>query len=128
MRPWTRRILELVAQGVTDREAIISGAIAWVPQGYAYRKREQKNASAARQWEARRPEDAGRRETPRRERSAAEVHRIGAREVLSHKLNDLVRQGYLVREGDQYRYPRTGRHAATPTEGDGHGPNPVTPV
>lgn len=102
MRPWTIRILELIDEGVTAREDLIRRASASVPLGHAFRARETMRLKAVRKHRERRP-DAPRLARPKL--SSTEVHRVGARQVLTDTLAGLVRSGRLVRTGDEFRRP-----------------------
>ena len=96
-RPWTVRVLELIDQGVTNREAIIEQASPYVPQGHAYRRREW-----SRLYEERKTRERGVPAREPRPRSCAEIHRIGARVVISQSLEQMVRRGVLIRVEDTY--------------------------
>ena len=97
-RPWTQRILQLIDEGVTDREALITGATPFVPQGHAHRVRERQNKRmAARRREEGRPQGSG------RITSTSEAYRVGARQVVHKALQNLCKCGRLVRDGDQFR-------------------------
>jgi hypothetical protein len=99
-RPWTQRVLDLVADGVHDRDELIERATPWVPQGHAYRVRER-----VRQNELERTRAQIRGRGPSQRRSAVEVHRIGARIVIRDTLRMLVKHRRLVRIGDRYLLP-----------------------
>jgi len=98
MRPWTERIIQLVDEGVTERETIIAKATPWVPQGHAFRVRESRNARARAKDRAR-----GRAAGTQPKVSIYEVHRVGARHVIRTSLAGLCQCGVLTREGDHYR-------------------------
>lgn len=124
MRPWTRRVLDLIDEGVHDRAELIRLATPFVPEGHAYRKREQVNAQVRRDSARRR---GGEVAQPRKlERSAREIHSSGARTVLRETLNNLVKIGHLVREGDNfYRAAQGSGRSPVSSGSDG---NPVTPL
>lgn len=100
VRPWTERIMKLVDNGITEREAIIIGTLPFVPQGHAYRVREHESMRSLQRARA-----AGIPEGKRRQLTAVQVHRTGARRVVAHTLNSLCRTGHLVRDGNHYRRP-----------------------
>jgi len=100
VRPWTERILQVVDQGITDREAIITATMAYVPQGHAYRVREHESVKSLERARA-----AGIPEGKRRQVTAVQVHRSGARRIINSTLHSLCRCGHLVRDGHHYRRP-----------------------
>jgi hypothetical protein len=106
-RPWTERIYDLLADGPIEREQLIEQTIAWVPQGHAYRAREQQRAHS----NARSVPLTDRRARPAR-RSATELHRIGARLVVVKAIRQLIRNGKLVHEGSYYRLPDSSASSA----------------
>ena len=116
-RPWTVRILELVDAGVTHREEIVEQTLPFVPIGHAHRTRERQRLH-----QQARARATGKTLTPR-PKSMAEVHRIGAREVIRQTCHSLVLYGHLVRDGDHLRRPTSQgqRPAAGPAEEDCHG-------
>jgi hypothetical protein len=100
MRPWTRRILDLIDAGVTDREEIIRLTTPFVPQGHAYRVRESTN-------ERQRRRSSSSSEPRRLNVTPSEMHRIGARGAIRASLANQLRDGYLIRDGDQFRRARS---------------------
>lgn len=100
LRPWTERIMQVVDSGITEREAIIDATMAFVPQGHAYRVREHESARSLERARA-----AGIPQGKRREVTAIQVHRSGARRVIARTLVSLCRCGRLVRDGHHYRRP-----------------------
>lgn len=111
MRPWTVRILELIDAGITHREDIVEQTLPFVPLGHAHRTRERQRLNAHR-----RPRLTDVRLTPR-PKTLAEVHRVGARQVIGETLQTLVRHGHLVRDGDHLRRPSQGPAVPAAPEG-----------
>lgn len=98
-RPWRARVLEVLDAGVEDLEEIYLRVTPWVPQGHAFRERERHNA----RYRNRHPRQNGEPSAPRPViRSAAEIHRIGARQVIRKTLQNLVKDGYIVRTETGY--------------------------
>ena len=98
MRPWTIRALALIDEGVTHRDELIELCTPFVPQGKAYRMRETERVRQR----ARFVSISGRTHAVA-ERLPIEVHRVGARIVISQTLRGLVTNGTLVRDGDHFR-------------------------
>lgn len=104
MRPWTRRLLDLIDDGITDHDELIRRAVPWVPQGHAFRMREQNNARFRERYAAKHP-SAIRRPNQVRRSTPTELHRVGARLVLTRSLRNLVHHGHLTRDGTTYARP-----------------------
>lgn len=104
MRPWTRRLLDLIDEGITDHDELVSRAVPWVPQGHAFRTREESNARFRRRYAVAHPTATPRGNQVRRY-TPTELHRVGARLVLTRCLRNLVRTGRLVRDGTTYTRP-----------------------
>lgn len=105
-RPWTREVLVIVARGTTDREEIIRKATPFVPVGHAFRLREQKRRLQGAKYRRRYPDAPSFRP---RDRTIAEVQRIGARTAIVKSLRSLVGSRHLVREGNHYFLTATAK-------------------
>jgi hypothetical protein len=100
MRPWTLRALALIDEGVTRRDELIELCTPFVPQGHAYRIREIERQRSQRRHRAVARTD---RTHAVSERMSTEIHRVGARIVISNMLRGLVQNGTLTRDGDHFR-------------------------
>ena len=98
--PWTVEILRLIDEGVTDREDVITRTIPFVPIGHAYRIRERVNADQTTRRAKRGQVIVGPRTT-----SMSEMHRIGARHVITSTLLTLRRCGTIVLDGNIVKRP-----------------------
>ena len=103
-RPWTEQLVDLVNAhpGGIDVEEVIAKVTPWVPQGHAYRARAKRMEHQARRWRRAHglPEDLPRAQV-RADPHPAEVHRIGARVVLTDVITGAVRFGRIVRIGNK---------------------------
>lgn len=102
IRPWTRRILELVDSGVTERTEVIRQTIPFVPQGHAYRTRERDLERLRHRTSVAYEERIRNGETPHhgpfgpRAVDPIDCHEVGARMVIRHTILKLIRGGHLV--------------------------------
>ena len=101
-RPSTVRLLQLVDEGVTERDEAMRRTIPWVPPGTAFRVRASHNAAMRAKYAARYGSTpAG----PRPDPCAYEVHRRGAMRVLQKTLNSLLQRGTLEYVDGHLRRP-----------------------
>jgi hypothetical protein len=96
LRPWTRRILELLEEGPLPREEIVQRTIPYVPQGHAFRAREYARQKAMR-YSRQNGHALG---SPKATVTPGQIHEAGARIVIKKALQGLVDRGTVVRDGD----------------------------
>lgn len=102
MRPWTRKITELLADGEWhDREQVLAIGAAAVPPGIAFRRGELDRAR-------KRPLGPGPRVRGDRATSIA----TGARTIVQRTIDNQVRQGLIERSAGHQSYRRTSKAAA----------------